>query len=362
MIDKLGWYLEPGEFKIQTNDLTKRANFYEWKTFASLAYLGKYFPTIRLKGPCLQIVTCPAKALYNHNARNISAEDLETFLTITNQQLLNHGIEVSKETLRTKRLSTLHVNQLVKVPLTIDTCSRMLRTAEKTGKFKQGISLYPEEGICIFNNLKHRKLKIYDKTMELLKQPSAKEIVQELQQTSTTLLQVEYQIQGAREIEREYAYQGIKLENTLENAFNPEIARKILYSRAKEALQHIYVVNSSEYDLLENTEIMCKQKNIHGLQAISSLVGCLWICKQFGINSLLRYLEHWTDHKTAYRYCKKIKNLFSTYSQARDKDILQDAILTAIQNIGEESSPIWQRNTTGQYLLEMGNNKEPNLC
>ena len=362
MIDLLGFRLEAGEFNIKEHLLTKRHNLADWKLNAFLAFQNRYFPVIKQEGNTLKIQTCPAKTLFNHNLCNILPSDLEPFLEATLKQLNEYGIETSKEILCSKQLNILHVNQLVAVPLTIDCCNRMLQTAEKYGKFQKGLSLYPNDGLCVFNNLKYRKLKFYDKTAEGLKQPAAIEIVNGFKKQHQTLLQVEYQMQGAREIEREFTYQGIKLKNTLENAFNPEIARKILYSRTKEALQHIYVVNSSEYDLLENTEIICKQKNIHGLQAISSLVGCLWICKQFGINSLLKYLEHWTDHKTAYRYSKKFKKLFSQYNQSRDKDILQDTILTAIQNIGQESSPIWQGNTTEQCLHAMENDKESNLC
>ena len=350
MIDLLGYPLEADEFNIKEHFLTERHNLDDWKPNVSLLFQNRYFPVIKQEGYTLKIQTCPAKTLFNHNLCNILPSDLEPFLEATLKQLNAYGIETSKEILRSKQLNILHVNQLVAVPLTIDCCTRMLQTAEKYGKFQKGLSLYPDDGFCVFNNLKYRKLKFYDKTAEALKQPAAIEIANGLKKQHQTLLQVEFQMQGAREIAREYKLHGIKLENTLENAFNPIIARTILLARVKEAFKHIYVVNSPDYQLLENAEIICTNNNIHGLQAISSLLGCLWIYSQFGIHKLSHILSRWSDSKTASRYCKKIKQACSLLQEERDKKIFQEAILTTIQNMGEESTPPWQGNTPPDLL------------
>ena len=363
MIDKLGWYLEPDEFDVKAHYLTGRRNVNDWKPNAKETYKNWYFPHIKPQGCSLMIHTCPAKILFGHNLKNVVPSDLDEFLERTIQQLDALGIEVSKETLRSKRLSILHVNQLVGIPLTIDCCTRMLQTAEKYGRLERGVSLYPENGICVFNNLSHRKLKIYDKTAEALKQPLAMEQAKELQKKHKTLLQVEFQMEYAREIEREYSLQKIKLENTLENAFNPIVARKILDARAREWLNHICIIDSPDYQLLETTEIICQNNNIHGIQARSSLLGCLWLCKQYGLYNALKYISRWTDHKTASKHCKKIKKLFLMFSEERDKSTLENAILAAIQNIGEESSPSWQCNTTSNSLsIETLSYKELKTC
>ena len=353
MIDKLGWYLEPDEFKIKLQNLTNRQNIYDWKAIRRLTHPAQYFPSIRPEGPCLKILTCPSKALYNHNLYEITPNDREQFLEVTCRQLLLVGIEVSKEILRKKRLSVLHVNKLVQLPLTINCCSRMLQTAEKYGKFKHGISLYPNEGWCVFNNLKYRKLKFYDKTVEALKQPFARELAEALQKNHKTLLQVEFQMQGAREIEREYALQGIKLENTLENAFNPEVAYKILYARTKEALKHLYVVDLPEYKLIENTEIICQKNNIHGIQAKSAVLGFLWVCQHLGINGLLNILTRWSDSKVANKYYKKIRKLFSLVFEQREKDLFKRTILSSIQSIREKSYPLSLCNTTKAWCNDI---------
>lgn len=350
MIDLLGYRLEADEFNIKEHFLTERHNLDDWKPNVSLLFQNRYFPVIKQEGYTLKIQTCPAKTLFNHNLCNILPSDLEPFLEATLKQLNAYGIETSKEILRSKQLNILHVNQLVAVPLTIDCCTRMLQTAEKYGKFQKGLSLYPDNGFCVFNNLKYRKLKFYDKTAEALKQPAAIEIANGLKKQHQTLLQVEFQMQGAREIAREYKLHGIKLENTLENAFNPIIARTILLARVKEAFKHIYVVNSPDYQLLENAEIICTNNNIHGLQAKSALLGCIWIWKELGMNGLLRQLSRWTDKKTAYKYCKKIREKCVSLMEERDKAILTESILTAIQSIGEESSPLWQCNTTSNFF------------
>ena len=351
MIDKLGWYLEPGEFSIKRNEVTKRCNLSDWK-IESKAYKGQYFPNIIPHGQGINILTCPAKALYNHNLYEIVPNDFERFLDVTYKQLEILGIKTSKEILAHKTLSVIHFNKIVELPTTIDCCIRMLQTAEKYKKFTKGISVYPDDGICIFNTLKYRKLKFYDKTKEALKQTSAIDVVKELQKQNITLLQVEYQIQGTREIEREYKVQGIKFKNTLKNAFNPDISRTILYNRTKEALEHIYVIDIPEYQLLEKAEIICKQNNIHGPKAKSSIIGFLWICNKFGINVLLNLISNWSDPKTGYKIYKKIKNYFSILFDSKTKTWFQDIILSSIQHIGDKSFPQKLCNTTNASLSD----------
>lgn len=351
MIDKLGWYLEPGEFSIKRNEVTKRCSLSDWK-IESKAYQGQYFPNIRPHGQGINILTCPAKTLYNHNLYEIVPDDFERFLDATYKQLGILGIKTSKEILANKALSVIHFNKIVELPTTIDCCTRMLQTAEKYKKFTKGISAYPDDGICIFNAMKYRKLKFYDKTKEALNQASAIDIVKELQKQNITLLQVEYQIQGKREIEREYKVQGIKFKNNLKNAFNPHISRTILYNRTKEALEHIYVIDIPEYQLLEKADIICKQNNIHGPQAKSSIIGLLWIYNQFGINYLLNLISNWSDPKTGYKIYKKIKNYFSILFDSKTKIWFQDIILSSIQHIGDKSFPQKLCNTTNTSLSD----------
>ncbi len=213
----------------------------------------------------------------------VGPKDLETFVYKSVEQLAYAGVFVEPEVLMQHKLFRMDVNKIALIPLASNFCQNLMESSKKISRFKKAVTYYPEDGFCCVNMLKHRKLIFYDKLHEGLTQeyiPLGLRNI--LEEGSFSIVNVKYQIKKSVEIEREFRTQHLAFENTLANAFNPEIARTILTNRLYQILDGIVLVESDFNTLLKEREIFCQKHGIHGLQSISLRCWLVWMLQNLG--------------------------------------------------------------------------------
>lgn len=254
---------------------------------------------------------CPAKVLYGHNLQEVTQQELEAFLDKSVSQLAYAGILTDKEVLRKHYLSGADVNKLAIYPGTAAILFRILQNTPTTGQFKKAITLYPDEGICVYNVLKHRKLKIYDKTVQSKKLDFIpQDLAEFMKQASFTLINNEYSMEGKAQIDEELETQGITLPNTLESFWNPIVSQTILKNRTSAFFNQIFTIDLSQAEeCFLAVQSYCKQHNITGLQAKTSLWGSIEYIGNFGLNRFQNWLLESSDKKDVRKFIKKLKDI-----------------------------------------------------
>ena len=274
-------------------------------------YTSNYMPTVEVRASngCIVEVNwhaCPSKILFNHNLQELQADEIEYMFDVLIADLEYMGIYTTKEILKKKPLNVLDVNKLVLWPNNID-LAFYLQSSAKQGRFTSIISLYPNDGVSVNNTLKHRKLIIYDKSKESeeLKYLD-KETLKFMKNAAFTLINVEYQMRTKKEIDAEFRTQKISLANTVENAFNPIIAKTILWNRVNEYFKDIFMTSDEYETIKEKVTTYCKKNGKKGCEKITSLIGIAFMAKKPGIkNQLLQF----SDRNTVTRKLKELKEI-----------------------------------------------------
>ena len=223
----------------------------------------------------VQIDACPSKILFNHNLQELNSEEVEQMLDKLVEKLDYAGIYTTKEILKQKPLNKLDVNKIIFWPNKMDILPYFRKSA-KQGHCKHAITYYPDQGRTVQNNLKRRKLHIYDKS----KQSDDliyldKETLDFIQNATFTIFNVEFQMQGKKEVDAEFKTHKIALANTLENAFNPIITKTILLNRTRDFFKDIFITSDDYETIKEKVNTYCKKMGKRGLKQITSL---MWIC------------------------------------------------------------------------------------
>lgn len=182
-----------------------------------------------------------------------------------------------------------------------------IQKSGKQGHFKPAITLYPNEGKSLNNNLKNRKLMIYDKSkqaeeLKYLDYETAKFI----KNATFTLFNIEYQMKYKREIDEEFAINHISLKNSFENAFNPLVAKTILLNRIQAYFKDIFLTSDDEETIKEKIKTYCKKHNKKGLEKITSLIGIALMAKTPDFKNVL--LE-FSDRNTVSKKLKELREI-----------------------------------------------------
>lgn len=334
MLDKVACYLLPGEVKIISPDRADSRHRYllaPHRDGSGYKHLeAGYFPTIRRDFYGIYWESCPSKVIFGHNLYEVGPKDLETFVYKSVEQLAYAGVFVEPEVLIQHRLFRMDVNKIALLPLASDFYQHLMESSKKISRFNKAVTYYPEDGFCCVNMLKHRKLILYDKRQEGLKQeylPS--DLRNILEEGSFSVVNVEYQIKKSAEIEREFRTQHLAFENTLANAFNPEIARTILTNRLSQILDGIVLVESDFNTLIKEREVFCQKNGIHGLQSVSLRCWLLLMLQNLGPDLTFTWLKKHSDAKTALRYWKELQEGYVSTSETEKifKEILLSSVL-----------------------------------
>lgn len=313
MADKIAILFNNDEIKIvnKINNTPERYT-YLYNTYGHNTYRhdkDEYFPTIIATPYGIWWETCPAKVLFGHNLYEVGPEHLNEFIDKSIQQLSYAGVYVKKEVLLKHTLNRLDVNKITLLNYSMELCRRLLESSRKSGRQNNSITLYPDNGHAVVSALAHRRLEFYDKYTEGIKQQIPDELKDILNRYKLTIFNIEYQIQGLNEIRREFITQKIPLEPTVENAFNPLIAKTILSNRVSKFFEGIVNIDNPLYDLLEQVELACKEQNITGLQNISVRVLLLLLIKEFGAGLTYKWIKQHTDKISCRKYWNMVKNL-----------------------------------------------------
>lgn len=313
MTDKIASLFNNDEIKIVNKiNNTPERYAYLYNTYGHNTYRhdkDEYFPTIIAQPYGIWWETCPAKVLFGHNLYEVRPEHLNKFIDKSIQQLAYAGVYVKKEVLLKHTLNRLDVNKITLLNYSMELCRRLLESSRKSGRQNNSITLYPDTGHAVVSALAHRRLEFYDKYTEGIKQQIPDELKDILNRYRLTIFNIEYQIQGLNEIRREFITQKIPLEPTVENAFNPLIAKTILSNRVSKFFEGIVNIDNPLYDLLEQVELACKEQNITGLQNISVRALLLLLIKEFGAGLTYKWIKQHTDKISCRKYWSMAKNL-----------------------------------------------------
>lgn len=313
MADKIAILFNNDEIEIVSKINNMLARYaYLYNTYGHNTYRHDkdgYFPTIIAKPYGIWWETCPAKVLFGHNLYEVGPEHLNEFIDKSIQQLAYAGVYVKKEVLLKHTLNRLDVNKITLLNYYMELCRRLLESSRKSGRQNSSITLYPDNGHAVVSALAHRRLVFYDKYTEGIKQQIPDELKDILNRYRLTIFNIEYQIQGLNEIRREFITQKIPLEPTVENAFNPLIAKTILSNRVSKFFEGIVNIDNPLYDLLEQVELACKEQNKTGLQNISVRVLLLLLIKEFGAGLTYKWIKQHTDKISCRKYWSMAKNL-----------------------------------------------------
>ena len=336
-VDKVGKFFPKTEYKVIEREHAQSRHQYLFKemNYKNIPYRhdkDEYFPTILRTPNGIYWETCPPKVIYGHNAYEISDADKNSFIQKSIKQLAYAGIEVNPTLFEHSDIHRLDVNKLVLLPFTIDFCTRLFEQAKQTGRMEKGFSLYPNQGTSCFNSLKRRKLMMYDKTKELGTQNYVPVKLRRLISEKTcSVINLEYQMKRATEIEAEFKLHGLTVAPELCNVFDPNIAKTILLNRIKPIFDNIQTIDSPLHKLLETVEQVCKRNKIHGVQALAAQYTFAYLVKTLGLNGLYTTLCRWTDKKAAHKYCKSFKQL--NYPTSKQEIVFKDLILKAIEEM-----------------------------
>lgn len=342
MLDKVGCYLLPGEAKIISPQRAGSKHAYLFaprKEGACYKHIeAGYFPTIRRDSYGIYWESCPSKVIFGHNLYEVGPTDLEAFVYKSVEQLAYAGVFVEPEVLMQHRLFRMDVNKIALLPMASDFWQHLMEISKKISRFNKAVTYYPEDGFCCVNTLKHRKLILYDKRQEGLKQEYIPWGLRNiLEEGSFSIINVEYQIKKSVEIEREFRTQHLAFKNTLANAFNPKIAKTILTNRLYQVLDGIVLVESDFNTLLKEREIFCQKHGIHGLQSIALRCWLVWMLQNLGPDLTFTWLKEHSDSKTALRYWKELKEGYVSTSST-DK-MFKEILLSSVSQM----SPIqWE--------------------
>lgn len=333
MLDKVACYLLPGEAKIispKRADSRHRYLLAPHRDGSGYKHLeAGYFPTIRRDSYGIYWESCPSKVIFGHNLYEVGPDDLERFVYKSVEQLAYAGVFVEPEVLMQHKLFRMDVNKIALLPQASDLCQHLMESSKKISRFNKAVTYYPEDGFCCVNMLKHRKLILYDKRQEGLKQEYLPLALRDiLEEGSFSVVNVEYQIKKSIEIEREFRTQHLAFENTLANAFNSEIARTILTNRLYQVLDGIVLVESDFNALLKEREVFCQKNGIHGLQSISLRCWILLMLQTMGAAFTYNWLKEHSDAKTASRYWKELKEgyISTSATEKKFKEILRSSV------------------------------------
>lgn len=254
----------------------------------------------------IQIDACPSKILFNHNLQELNTEEVEQMLDKLIEKLEYAGIYTTKEILKQKPLNKLDVNKIIFWPNKMDILPYFQKSA-KQGHFEYSITFYVNLGKSVNNNLKRRKLIIYDKSRQAERlEYLDKETLDFIQNATFTIFNVEFQMQGKKEIDAEFKTQKIALANTLENAFNPIIAKTILLNRTKEVFKDIFIISDDDETIKEKVLTYCKKTGKRGVEKITSL---MWICSLSRKPDIKAELLKISDRYTVGNKLKELKEI-----------------------------------------------------
>ncbi len=335
-VDKVGSFFAWKDIKIVSKDDAKLRHQY---LFGSCNAKGRafrydgddYFPLIRRMPDGIIWESCPAKVIFGHNLYEIQDNDLDRFIEKSVQQLEYAGVYITPGVLKAQPLTRLDYNKLILIPYRIDVCLRLLEEAKKNGRLKKGICIYPNDGDCCVNSLKRRKLIIYDKLKEAQEKDTIPtDIIDLLKQESFSVVNVEVQMHGKQEIEREFNTQGINEINSLRRLFKSEYARIIVHNRMKEVLDNVMTISDTDYSLLETVEQICVNEDIHGISAVATQIAFAWMIQTFGPNMVYEWLKQHSDSKYANKYWNRIQKL--SYPRQQEEISIKDVISSTIDN------------------------------
>lgn len=291
---------------------------------------------------------CPAKVLYGHNLQEVTQPELEAFLDKSVAQLAYAGILTDKEVLRNHYLSGVDVNKLALYYGTAVAPFRILQHTPTTGQFKRAVTLYPDDGICVYNTLKHRKLKFYDKTVQSQKlEFLPNDLAEFMKQVSFALINMEYSIEGKDQIDDELKIQKITLPNTLESFWNPIVSQTILKNRVLSFLNQIFTIDlTKREECFLAVQTYCKQHNIHGPQAMTSLWGSIERISTFGLNNFQNWLLESGDPKQARNFINRLKAIHLPCLP--EEQMLKEIVYNALETM--EPVTLETLKTTDEYL------------
>lgn len=343
MFDKIGTYLNPKDIKlIPQSQAEKRHHYLFGHSIEGAPYhhdKNEYFPTIRNTPYGIYWESCPAKVLFGHNLYEISEQDCMLFIEKSVAQLAYAGIHITPERLIKQKLSRLDVNKLVICSPGINISKYLFDSAKSSGRFQQGISYYPNNGLCCFNNLKHRKLKFYDKIREAqAMQDIPKELQEIFQNQQCSVLNVEFQMHKAEEIKREYKKHNLDVSNTVESAFMSEVSKTILLNRVKNFLENTAFIDAPIQLLIPSLKEYCNRYNIHGGQAILAIFSLIMLVNNLGTNIAYQTLDL-LNRNSRYKYWNEIKKIDSFLKETdhllygKESIELQEAILSSIKQM-----------------------------
>lgn len=335
-IDKIGCWFDKMDIQFVSK---KRADLRHAYLFGMCGPKGKsfhndtddYFPTIIRFYDGILFESCPAKALFGHNLYEVCDRDLDDFIRISLQQLEYAGILIHPDMFKQVALTRLDYNKLILFPFTLDFSQRIIREAKQSGRLQKGICIYPNSGEGCVNALKHRKLILYDK----LKEAQDKGIIpcdlmELVRMAQLSVMNVEFQMHGKQEIERELTKQKINTTNSLQNLFKVDYARVVIQNRVQGLLDNVMTIKDSNYSLLETIEQQCASNSIHGVTSIASQVAFAWMIQTFGVNFTYEWIKNHSNKKYAHNYWKKIKNL--SYPKQQEELVIRDIIASSINS------------------------------
>lgn len=341
MIDRTKIYLQYGEFEIISKDRWEPRHQYLKCPATVNQYKHdkyEYMPSIIAFGSQegishIQWEVCPAKALYGHNLQEITPSEFNKFVDKSIYQLHYAGINTDKETLRKHYLSLLDVNKLAIYPAQFNIARHILQQTPPSSRFEKPITLYSNGGQSVYNNLSHRKLNIYNKTAQSEELEYApREILELLQQAPFTLLNIEYRMQGKAEIDEEFRVQGLKLANTLENAFNPQVAQTILKNRVSQFFAQMFTVDLSQKTaILNGVQTYCMQIGKSGPQAKSALLNGILAIGVYGLDTFQDFLCTGSDRKNALQFIKTLRGINIPCLQ--EEKVLKEVVFSALESM-----------------------------